>query len=44
MESRKMALMDLFAGKEWSYRYREQTCGHSVGKRVGQTEEGAATY
>ena len=32
MESRKMVLMDLFAGKEWRLRYREWTCGHS-GKR-----------
>jgi len=44
MESRKMALMNLFSGKEWRHGFREQTCGHSVGKRVGQTEEAAATY
>ena len=29
MESRKMVLMNLFAGKEWRHRHREQSCGHS---------------
>ena len=29
MESIKMVLMKLFAGKEWRCRCREQTCGHS---------------
>ena len=31
MESRKMVLMNLFAGPQWRDRYREQTCGHSGG-------------
>ena len=34
MESRKMVLMNLFAGQQWRCRYREQTYGH------GQVEEG----
>ena len=29
MESRKMALMNLFASKEWRCRYREWIYGHS---------------
>ena len=33
MESRKMALMNLFAGKEWRRRCRERTWGHCKGKR-----------
>ena len=33
MESRKMVLLNLFAGKEWRHRHRERTCGHSGGKR-----------
>ena len=36
-----MVLMNLFAGKQWRHRHREQTC-ETVGKeRVGQIE-GAA--
>ena len=39
MESRKMVLMNLFAGQQWRWRYKEQTCGHSGGKeRVGRIE------
>ena len=34
MESRKMVLMNLFAGKEWRHRHREWTFGHSGG-RIG---------
>ena len=34
MESRKMVLMNLFAGQQQKYRYREQTYGH------GQVDEG----
>ena len=37
MESRKMALMNLFAGQQWRNRYREQTYGHGgrgSGERV----------
>ena len=44
MESRKMVLMNLFTGQKWRSIHTEQTCGHSVGKRVGQTEKVAATY
>ena len=33
MESRKMALMNLFLGKEWRHRCRERACGHRVGDR-----------
>ena len=29
MESRKMVLMNLFAGQQWRNRHREQTYGHS---------------
>ena len=29
MDSRKMALMDLFSGQQWRSRHREQTYGHS---------------
>ena len=33
MESRKMVLINLFAGQEYRYKHREQTCRHSGGKR-----------
>ena len=33
MESRKMVLMNLFTGKEKRHKHREQTCGHSAGRR-----------
>ena len=39
MESRKMVLMNLFAGKEWRCRYREQTCGHSGEVKSGTNRE-----
>ena len=29
MESRKMVLMNLFAGKQWRHSHREQICGNS---------------
>ena len=32
-ESRKMVLMNLFAGQQWRCRHRKQTCGHSGGKK-----------
>ena len=32
MESRRMALMSLFAGQQWRCRHREKTCGHSWGR------------
>ena len=28
-----MVLMNLFAGQEKRYRYRERTCGHREGRR-----------
>ena len=31
MESRKMALMNLFARQPWRHRHREQTSGHGGG-------------
>ena len=34
MESRKMVLMNLFAGQQKRHRHREQACGHS-GERRG---------
>jgi len=33
MESRKMGLVDLFAGQQCRCRHREQTCGPSEGSR-----------
>ena len=40
-----MILMNLFTGKEWRHRRREETCGHSEGKRVGWMEKVASnTY
>ena len=33
MDSRKMVLMNLFAGQQWKRRHRVQICGHSVGRR-----------
>ena len=39
MESRKMVVMNLFAGNQWKGRHRETTCGHKLGKEsVGQME------
>ena len=35
MESRKMVLMNLFAGQWWRHRHREQTYGHGRGNREG---------
>ena len=32
MESRKMVLMNTFAGQQWRHRHREQTCGHNGGE------------
>jgi len=34
MESRKMVLMNLSAGQQWSCRHREQACGHRVGDGI----------
>ena len=36
MESRKMVLMNLFAGQQWRNRHREQTYGHR--ERGGEGE------
>ena len=42
MESRKMVLVNLFAGQQWRHRHREQAYGHGVGKeREGQTDREA---
>ena len=39
MESRKMVLMNLFAGQEERHRRRAQTCGHRWGRRGGTDGE-----
>ena len=44
MESRKKALMNLFAGKEWRHRSREWTCGHGEGKGGMNWESSADRY
>ena len=36
MESRKMALMDLFSGQQWRSRHREQTYGRSGRRGEGE--------
>ena len=33
MESKRMVPMSLYAGQEQRHRHREQTCGHSGGRR-----------
>ena len=33
MESRKMVLMNLFAGQQWRHSHTEQACGHNGGRR-----------
>ena len=33
VESIKTILMNLFAGKDWRRKYREETCGHNEGRR-----------
>ena len=33
MESGKLVLKNLFAGRHWRGGHREQTCGHSRGRR-----------
>ena len=35
MESIKMVLMNLFAGKEWRRKWRERIYGHSRGRESG---------
>ena len=45
MESKKMVLMNLFAGLPQKFRNRAQTCGHRWGmERVGQIESVTETY
>ena len=48
MESRKMVLMNLFAGQQWRHRHKEQTYGHRWGgewkERVGQIESSVEAY
>ena len=39
MESRKMVLMNLFSGKEWRHRCREQTFEHSAEGKSGTNGE-----
>ena len=41
MESRKIVLMNLFAGPQWRHRHREETCGHSKGRRGRDKFRGA---
>ena len=36
MESRKIVLMNLFAGKEWRHRCREWTCRYNGGRRQNE--------
>ena len=38
MKSRRMALMDLFAGKQWRHRHIEQTYGQGLGAEEGEGE------
>ena len=33
-EIRKIALLNLFSGKDWRHKHGEWTCGHSRGRRV----------
>ena len=45
MESKKMVLMDLFAGQQWRCGHRELTCGLREGReRVGQMEKVARKH
>ena len=38
MQSRKMVLMNLFAGQQWRCRQRRKICGHWGKERVGRIE------
>ena len=38
MKSKKMVVMNLFAGQQWKRRHREQTCEHWEKERAGRTE------
>ena len=44
VESRKMLLMNLFAGREWRRKRREWACGHREGRRGGKGETAVLTY
>ena len=44
VEPIKTILMDLFAGKDWRRKYREETCGHKGKERGGQMEKVALIY
>ena len=35
--------MNLFAGKKWRCRYREQTCGHSGGRKEWEEQSNIYT-
>ena len=37
MESRKMVLMKLFAGQQWTHRHRKESYGHG-GEGIGRKE------
>ena len=39
VESRKMVLMNLFAGQQWRHRHREQNYGHGGGAAGGTNRE-----
>ena len=42
---RKMVLMNVLAGQQWRRGHREQTCGHSGGRRGGTNGESSTeTY
>ena len=41
LESRKIVLMNLFAGPQWRHRHREEPCGHSEGRRGRDKFRGA---
>ena len=39
MESGKMVLMNLLAGRQWRHRHKEQACGHIGGGEGGTNWE-----
>ena len=43
-DSRKIVLMNLFAGKEWRHRCREQTCGPSGGENGRNGESSISIF
>ena len=43
MESRKMVLMKLFAGQQWTHRHREQTYGQDSGE-AGRKEREVGSF